>query len=102
MVSGGLSKGRKVRAPREEITWTCCFFIHAATPNNDVIRHPADRYAAKRRELRAATCLGRLLHGQGKSIKARDLLMPTCRWFAEGFDSRDLKDAKALLAELTA
>ena len=37
---------------------------------------------------------------QGKPQQARELLAPVYGWFTEGFDTRDLKDAKALLAEL--
>jgi predicted ATPase len=51
-------------------------------------------------ELRAATSLARLLRGQGKRAQARDLLAPVYGWFTEGFDTADLKDAKALLEEL--
>ena len=56
---------------------------------------------AKSLELRAATTLARLLGGQGKRAEARDLLMPVYGWFTEGFDTPDLKDAKALLDELS-
>jgi predicted ATPase len=52
-------------------------------------------------ELRAATSLGRLWGEQGERQKARDLLAPIYDWFTEGFDTADLKDAKALLDELT-
>ena len=52
-------------------------------------------------ELRAATSLARLWAGQGRGAEARDLLAPVYGWFAEGFDTPDLKDAKALLDELT-
>jgi hypothetical protein len=48
-------------------------------------------------ELRAATNLGRLWHEQGKRSAARDLLAPIYGWFTEGFDTLDLKEAKALL-----
>jgi predicted ATPase len=51
-------------------------------------------------ELRAATSLARLWHAQGRRGEARDLLAPVYGWFTEGFDTADLKDAKALLAEL--
>jgi class 3 adenylate cyclase/tetratricopeptide (TPR) repeat protein len=50
--------------------------------------------------LRAATSLARLLRDQGKRAEARDLLAPVYGWFTEGFDTRDLQDAKALLEEL--
>ncbi len=51
-------------------------------------------------ELRAATSLARLWQRQGKRDAARDLLAPVYEWFTEGFDTRDLIDAKALLEEL--
>jgi len=55
---------------------------------------------AKSWELRAATSLARLWQAQGKTAEARDLLSPVYGWFTEGFDTADLKDAKALLDEL--
>jgi predicted ATPase len=51
-------------------------------------------------ELRAATSLARLWREQGRRGEARDLLAPVYGWFTEGFDTADLKDAKALLDEL--
>ncbi|MGA8567629.1 MAG: hypothetical protein WB580_07535 [Candidatus Binataceae bacterium] len=50
--------------------------------------------------MRATTSLARLLDEQGKRAEARDLLAPLYGWFTEGFDTADLKDAKALLDEL--
>ncbi len=55
---------------------------------------------AKSWELRAAISMARLWRDQGKPQQARDLLAPVCGWFTEGFDTRDLKEAKALLDEL--
>ena len=55
---------------------------------------------AKSLELRAATSLARLWRDQGKHTEARDLLAPVYGWFTEGLGTRDLKEAKALLAEL--
>jgi predicted ATPase len=55
---------------------------------------------AKSLELRAATSLARLWCDRGKRAQARDLLAPVYGWFTEGFDTADLKDAKALLDEL--
>ena len=52
-------------------------------------------------ELRAATSLARLWREQGRQGEARDLLAPVYSSFTEGFDTADLKDAKALLNELT-
>ena len=51
-------------------------------------------------ELRAAISLARLWRDQGKPQQARELLAPVYGWFTEGFDTRDLKEAKALLEEL--
>jgi predicted ATPase len=55
---------------------------------------------AKSFELRAATSLARLWQSQGKRQEAHDLLAPVYHWFTEGFDTADLKDAKALLDAL--
>jgi predicted ATPase len=55
---------------------------------------------AKSWELRAAMRLARLWRSQGKPQQARELLAPVYGWFTEGFDTRDLKEAKALLDEL--
>jgi predicted ATPase len=52
---------------------------------------------AKSWELRAAMSLARLWREQGKTVEARELLAPVYGWFTEGFDTRDLKEAKALL-----
>jgi predicted ATPase len=57
---------------------------------------------AKSWELRAAMSMARLWRDQGKRDEARDLLAPVYGWFTEGFDTLDLKEAKALLDELTA
>jgi predicted ATPase len=57
---------------------------------------------AKSLELRAAMSLARLWRDQGKVQRARELLAPVYGWFTEGFDTRDLKEAKALLEELGA
>jgi predicted ATPase len=51
-------------------------------------------------ELRAATSLARLWCDQGRRAEAYDLLGPVYGWFTEGFDTADLKDAKALLEAL--
>ena len=51
-------------------------------------------------ELRAAMSLARLWREQGKVQQARELLAPVYSWFTEGFDTRDLKEAKKLLEEL--
>jgi predicted ATPase len=57
---------------------------------------------AKSWELRAAMSMAWLWRNQGKVQQARELLAPVYGWFTEGFDTRDLKEAKALLDELAA
>ena len=57
----------------------------------------ARKQQAKSWELRAGTSLARLWRDQGKPQQARELLAPVYGWFTEGFDTRDLKEAKALL-----
>src|SRR5262249_47993582 len=60
----------------------------------------APQQQAKSWELRAATSLARLWRDQGKPRQARELLAVVYGWFTEGFDTLDLKQAKALLDEL--
>ena len=62
----------------------------------------ARQQQAKSWELRAAMSMARLWRDQGKVQQARELLAPVYGWFTEGFDTRDLKEAKALLEELAA
>ncbi len=78
----------------------------SAQPEAEACFHRAIEIArsqeAKSLELRAATSLARLWQRQGRRTAARDLLAPIYDWFTEGFDTQDLKDAKALLEELGA
>ena len=60
----------------------------------------ARRQQAKMWELRTSTSLARLWQSQGKRQDAYELLAPVYGWFTEGFDTKDLQDAKALLDEL--
>jgi adenylate cyclase len=60
----------------------------------------ARRQSARSWELRAAINLARLWHRQGKTGEAQQTLSKIYNWFTEGFDTRDLKEAKALLDEL--
>ncbi|MEE8291696.1 MAG: hypothetical protein V3R80_09460, partial [Candidatus Tectomicrobia bacterium] len=67
-------------------------------------RHAIDmsrRRNAKSLELRAAMSLSRLWQKQGKKDEARRMLAEIYGWFTEGFDTADLKEAKALLEELS-
>jgi hypothetical protein len=62
----------------------------------------ARKQQAKSWELRAAMSMARLRRDQGKPQQARELLAPVYGWFTEGFDTLDLREAKALLEELAA
>ena len=61
----------------------------------------ARQQQAKSWELRAAMSMARLWRDQGKRDQARALLAPIYDWFTEGFDTRDLRDANAMLSDLT-
>ena len=60
----------------------------------------ARQQQAKSWELRVAMSMARLWRDQGEVQQARELLAPIYGWFTEGFDTRDLKEAKVLLDEL--
>jgi predicted ATPase len=62
----------------------------------------ARQQQAKSWELRTSMSLARLWREQGKVQQARELLAPVYGWFTEGFETRDLKEAKVLLEELAA
>jgi class 3 adenylate cyclase/predicted ATPase len=79
------------RAPDETAAAEGAFMLSLAV---------ARRQQTKTFELRAATSLARLWRRQGKRDEARDLLAPVYGWFTEGFDTLDLKEARALLNEL--
>jgi len=61
----------------------------------------ARQQQAKSWELRTATSYARLMCDQGRIREAYDLLEPIYGWFTEGFGTKDLKEAKALLDQLT-
>ena len=61
----------------------------------------AQRQQAKSLKLRAATSLARLWQQQGKRHAARSTLSEIYGWFTEGFDTKDLREAKTLVEELT-
>jgi predicted ATPase len=74
--------------------------IEAGETELQVAMRVARQQAAKSWELRAAMSMARLWRDQGKVSEARELLAPVYGWFSEGFDTRDLKEAKALLEQL--
>ena len=83
-----------LKSPELDTTKAEAYFDRALTV--------ARKQQAKSWELRAAMSMARLWRDQGKRDEARDLLAPVYGWFTEGFDTLDLKEAKALLDELGA
>jgi predicted ATPase len=83
-----------LKSPQRDETKAQAYFEHALAV--------ARQQQAKSLELRAAMSMARLWRDQGKRDEAHELLAPVYGWFTEGFDTLDLKEAKALLAELAA
>jgi predicted ATPase len=81
-----------LKSPQRDVAKAQAYFEHALTV--------ARAQQAKSWELRAATSLAGLLSDQGKRQSAHDLLAPVYEWFTEGFETSDLRKAKALLGEL--
>jgi class 3 adenylate cyclase/predicted ATPase len=81
-----------LKSPQRDEAKAQAYFEHSLTI--------ARAQQAKSWELRAAMSLARLLRDQGKRQTARGLLAPIYDWFTEGFDTSDLRKAKALLGEL--
>ena len=92
-LKGELTLQSKVQGPKSQVEEAeACF--HRAI-------EIARRQQAKSLELRAAMSLSRLWQQQGKKAEAHALLSDIYLWFTEGFDTKDLQEAKALLEELT-
>ena len=81
-----------LKSPRPDATKAETYFHRALSV--------ARQQQAKSWELRASMSMARLWRDQGKPQQARELLAPVYDWFTEGFDTLDLKEAKALLSEL--
>jgi class 3 adenylate cyclase/predicted ATPase len=81
-----------IRSPDSDVSKAEAFFGHAL--------EAAKAQQAKSYELRAATGLARLRREQGRRYEARHLLAPIYNWYSEGFDTIDLRQAKALLDTL--
>ena len=94
------TQDRWAEAEMHRMRGTLLLSMHEHAAAEDSYRHAlavARRQSAKFWELRAALDLARLWRDQGKAQQARELLAPVYGWFTEGFDTRDLKEAKALL-----
>lgn len=80
--------------------------MQAGAPDTEVEKHfrtaitVAQQQQTKSLELRAATSMGRLWLDQGRHEEAPRLLTEIYEWFTEGFDTRDLRAARALIAQL--
>ena len=106
-LKGELSLQSAVRSPQSEITSS-----QPPTPSTQAEAEAeaeacfqeamgiARRQSAKAWELRAVMSLSRLWQRQGKKDEARQILAEIYGWFTEGFDTKDLQEAKALLDEL--
>jgi predicted ATPase len=91
-LKGELTLQSKVQGPSYKVKEAEEYFLKAI--------EIARQQQAKSLELRAATSLARLWQRQGKKAEAHNLLSDIYNWFTEGFDTLDLKEAKALLDEL--
>ena len=90
------------RVAREIALWSRQPDLEGAQAHVERALKVARAQQAKSLELRAAMSMARLLRDLGKRDEARELLAPIYGWFTEGFDTLDLKQAKALLDELAA
>jgi tetratricopeptide (TPR) repeat protein len=100
-----LQKQSRVRGPGSEVTDGPASSVQSPESEAEecFVRaiEIAQKQQAKSLELRAVTSLARLWQQQGKTAEARELLAPVYNWFTEGFDTKDLQEAQALLDELT-
>ncbi len=99
------TQGRYYEAEMQRVRGELYLSIHddgAAEASFRKAINIAQHQSAKTWELRAAMSMARLWRDQGKRDEARELLAPVYGWFTEGFDTRDLKKAKALVNELSA
>ena len=100
-----VTQERWAEAEMHRLRGTLLLSMHERAAAEDSFRLAltvAQQQSAKYWELRAAMSLARLWRDQGKVQQARELLAPVYGWFTEGFDTRDLQEAKALLDALTA
>ena len=93
-LKGALTLQSKVQGPESEVEEEAEECFHKAIKI-------ARKQQAKSLELRAVMSLSRLWQRQGKRDEARQILAEIYDWFTEGFDTKDLQDARALLDELS-
>jgi predicted ATPase len=101
----GTTQGRWAEAELPRVRGTLLLSKREHAVAEQSYRHApavAQRQSAKFWELRATASLARLWRDQGRRTEARDLLAPVYNWFTEGFDTPVLKEAKALLEQLSA
>jgi predicted ATPase len=91
-IKGELTLQSQVPSPRSKVEEAEACFLKAI--------EIAQKQQAKSLELRASMSLARLWQQQGKGTEAHRILSEVYNWFTEGFDTKDLQEAKALLAEL--
>src|SRR5262249_18246205 len=91
-IKGTLTLESQVKSHKSKVEEAEAYFLEAI----DIAR----KQQAKSLELRAVMSLSRLWQQQGKKEEARRMLAEIYGWFTEGFDTKDLQDAKALLQEL--
>ena len=92
-IKGELTLQSKVQGPKSKVEEEAAECFHKAV-------EIARKQQAKSLELRATVSLARLWQSQGKQAEARQMLAEIYGWFTEGFDTKDLQEAKSLLTEL--
>jgi hypothetical protein len=105
----GIGRGRHAARANKRSPLLAASFILGHSDVTTALTHfraralaVARQQQAKSWELRAAMSLARLLRFRSKPQQARELLAPAHGWFTEGFETRDLREARALLDELNA
>ena len=91
-IKGELTLQSKVQSLKSKVEEAEECFLHAI--------EIAQKQQAKSLELRATMSLARLWQSQGKRVEAHQMLSEVYNWFTEGFDTKDLQEAKVLLNEL--
>ena len=101
VASGEKMNDAELHRLRGELMLRSALSDHESDASLQLALATARKQGSRGYELRAAMSLARLWGEQGRRAKAHELLAPVYGWFTEGFDTADLKEAKALLDELT-